>query len=395
MRPSLCRVTLPDGIDGASFLSEYWQRRPLLMRAALPHTCFPLAAEELAGLACEAEFESRLLIERGPDDWELRHGPFDEATFAALPERQWTLLVQDVDKFVPEVADLIDAFDFVPLWRIDDVMISYAADQGGVGPHIDAYDVFLMQAQGRRRWRLSYASYHDDDLVPGIDQRILARFQTDDEWILEPGDILYLPAGVAHWGIAEGPCMTYSLGFRAPSQQELAGDWFQHLVSLAGGQRLQDPTDLRIDDRGRLTEGTYAQAARVLRALPSCDSGEFMLWLGRYLTEPKPQFQIEPPDTRYRSSELEAMLARNEDLMRHPFARLCWTTFGDDQVVLYCQGSSHLLPKPLGGLVQYLAGHRRLDATDLVAHCAASSAASDLLLELINDGILEPESTLP
>jgi len=225
------QLSLPPDIDPDTFLRNYWQKRPLLMRAAVPLDCFTLAGDELAGLACEPEFESRMIIERSDGNWQIRHGPFDEADFSDLPESNWTLLVQDVDKFLPEVARLIDGFDFVPAWRIDDIMISYASERGSVGPHTDDYDVFLMQAQGQRRWRISEKDYSDSALLPGLEQRILAHFETEQEWVLEPGDVLYLPPGVAHWGIAEGECMTYSLGFRTPNQQDLAADWFQHLVS--------------------------------------------------------------------------------------------------------------------------------------------------------------------
>ena len=202
------RLRLPQGLDGETFLRDYWQKQPLLMPAALPTQSFTLTPDELAGLACEPQFESRLILEDEEGLWEVRQGPFAEADFAALPESHWTLLVQDVDKYVSDTVSLIEAFDVVPDWRIDDVMISYATDRGGVGPHSDAYDVFLMQASGRRRWRISDRHYAESDLLPGIDQRILARFHTAQEWVLEPGDVLYLPPGVAHWGTAEGPCMT-------------------------------------------------------------------------------------------------------------------------------------------------------------------------------------------
>ena len=382
-------MALPDGISRETFLREYWQQRPLLMRQALPPASLPLEADELAGLACEEAFESRLIIERGPQDWELRHGPFTADDFATLPEAQWTLLVQDVDKYLPGAARLLEAFDFVPSWRIDDIMVSYASDRGGVGPHSDAYDVFLMQGPGRRRWRLSFHDYDDDDLIPGLEQRILSHFETDQEWVLEAGDVLYLPPGIAHWGVAEGPCMTYSLGFRAPSQQELAADWFQHLVSLTSLERLGDPRDLASDRLAELTVGLHRNAAALMAALPGPESEEFQLWLGCYLTEPKPQFQILPTDDSWDSPRLEKWLAQGSDLVRHPFARLAWSPLSGNRIAMFCQGEERLLPERARPLVRLVSERRRLPAAELAGLMRSVPDVHALLLDLLNDGILE------
>jgi 50S ribosomal protein L16 3-hydroxylase len=383
------RLRLPQGLDGETFLRDYWQKQPLLMPAALPTQSFTLTPDELAGLACEPQFESRLILEGEEGLWEVRQGPFAEADFAALPESHWTLLVQDVDKYVSDTVSLIEAFDVVPDWRIDDVMISYATDRGGVGPHSDAYDVFLMQASGRRRWRISDRHYAESDLLPGIDQRILARFHTAQEWVLEPGDVLYLPAGVAHWGTAEGPCMTYSLGFRAPSQQELASDWFQHLVSLSDERRLDDPDDLRADSRAQLTTGVFRRAAQLLNELPDTHSADFRRWLGRYLTEPKVQFEIPARDPAWQHADLADCLRQGQTLRRHPFARIAWTVLDDAQVVLFMQGEDLTLPSLLQPMVRQIAERRLLEAEEIAPVIAATPEAGALLLRLVNDGILE------
>ena len=391
MTSSTPAITLPHGIDGATFLRDYWQKKPLLMRSAMPATAFRLAPDELAGLACEAEFESRLIIEHPDGAWEVRHGPFAGDEFAALPASHWTLLVQDVDKYLPDVAQLMEGFDFVPTWRIDDIMISYATDQGGVGPHTDAYDVFLMQAGGRRRWRLSYTQYSDDDLIPDLEQRILSHFHIDEEWILEPGDVLYLPPGIAHWGIAEGECMTYSLGFRAPSQQDLAADWFQHLVSLTDMRRLLDPPDLRLESPAELSEGACEEAARLLDPLPSTRSTDYRVWLGEHLTEPKPQFQLLPPDEAWSEQDLHDWLTAGRQLHRHPFARMAWARIGDDEVVLFSQGESRRLHHRMTDAVKLIAEHRHFGAAELARLDAPVEALSTLLLQLLNAGILEPQ----
>ena len=381
-------ITLPPGIDRATFIRDYWQKKPLLMRGAMSPTAFTLSPDELAGLACEDEIEARLLIQGAAGAWQVRHGPFDDNDFAALPEHDWTLLVQDVDKYVPAVGQLIDAFDFVPGWRIDDIMISFAADGGGVGPHTDAYDVFLMQAHGRRRWRLSYESYTDNDLLPGLEQRILARFRVDEDWLLQPGDVLYLPPGIAHWGTAEGDCMTYSLGFRSPSQQELAADWFQYRVGLACERRLADPGDLSVESPGEITAGAVAAARQLLDALPGTDSAEFSSWLGRHFTEPKPQFQVLPPDDDWDRQRLAGHLAARRPLQRHPYARISWMRTGNDAVTLFWQGQATGLPPSCQDLAALLAQHRRLPADTLVQTLVDDDGEA-LLLQLLNDGILE------
>ena len=361
------------------------------MRAALPADSFELTAEELAGLACEPEFESRLIIEHTDGSRELRHGPFDDADFAKLPPTHWALLVQDVDKFLPQVAKLVDHFDFVPGWRIDDIMVSFATDQGGVGPHTDAYDVFLMQAAGRRRWCISERQYTEEDLLPDPEQRILSHFDTDQEWVLEPGDILYLPPGVAHWGTSEGDCMTYSLGFRAPSQQELASDWFQHLVSISDQKRLADADDLRSDSPAELTSGVCDRAAQLLNALPTTASKDFQLWLGRYLTDPKPQFHIVPPQKAWSMIEFTDWLAtRAGGLSRHPFARLAWARTSDDGLVLFYQGESLSQPQAMLETIRLVSEHRRIECGRIAAVLGTTPAAAELLLLLINQGILEP-----
>src|SRR5690606_32440789 len=222
------------GISAREFLRDYWQKKPLLIRQAIPDFQNPLSPDELAGLSLEEEVESRLVIEHGDSPWELRRGPFAEDTYQQLPERDWTLLVQAVDQLVPEVAELLQHFRFLPNWRIDDVMISYATDGGGVGPHFDNYDVFLLQAHGRRRWRIGRQK--DKTLRPGLPLKILAAFEPEEEHVLEPGDMLYLPPGWAHDGIAEGECMTYSIGFRSPNGAQLAHEVLQRMAEAAADE---------------------------------------------------------------------------------------------------------------------------------------------------------------
>ena len=195
------------------FLSDYWQQKPLLIRGAWPNFQAPIDADELAGLALEDEVESRLII---GSDYAVEQGPFAEERFASLPAREWTLLVQAVDLWVPEVAEMLRRFSFLPRWRIDDIMVSYATDGGGVGPHFDDYDVFLLQGSGQRRWQIGDYCDANSALSEHSQLKILDAFDAQQDWLLNPGDMLYLPPRLAHCGVAVGECCTYSVGFRAP-----------------------------------------------------------------------------------------------------------------------------------------------------------------------------------
>ena len=382
-------MALRMAIDHETFLAEYWQKRPLLLRNAIDPDRFRVPADELAGLACEPEVESRLVIERSPTDWEVRHGPFDTDAFATLPDRGWTLLVQDVDKYRPDVAVLLDLFDFLPAWQIDDIMVSYAADQGGVGPHNDAYDVFLMQGAGQRRWRLSHRVYEDRDLLPGQDLRILRTFETDADWTLGPGDLLYLPPGVAHWGTAIGQCMTYSLGFRAPSQRDLAADWCERVLAQAAYRPLRVPA-APAGESARLDAEVIDAARDLIEALPKPTEPAFADWLGRFLTEPKPQFQIDSPDRRDPIPALRRWFAEGHALLRHPWARLCWAPTQDGRVQLFFNGDSAVFGAEHREAVTVICRQRRLTASLFADGCI--DAAVTVLSTLVDAGILEAES---
>ncbi len=292
------KLRFPKGLDAQRFLDEYWQQKPLLLRQALPGFDCQLQADELAGLACEEETESRLVLEKGGrTPWETRHGPFSEGDFRQLPESHWTLLVQDVDKHVPEVSQLLEYFRFLPDWRLDDVMVSYAADQGSVGPHSDDYDVFLYQAQGRRRWKLHYQPISEEDYIPDLDLRILPEFQAEEEWLLEAGDMLYLPPNLAHWGVAEGECMTCSVGFRAPSYQELVSAWCDELLDyrVTPGRYRDPPLQPQLAS-AEIQPAAIAEIHQLLQRFLDADLEWQRSWFGRYITETKQNLQVEPAD---------------------------------------------------------------------------------------------------
>jgi len=210
-------------ISREEFLTDYWQKKPLLLKNAIPNFVSPLSPDELAGLSCEDEFESRVIkgSTRGKT-WSLVNGPFDDDFYENMPNDDWTLLVQGVDKHILEVYEMIEEFDFIPRWRFDDVMVSFAAQGGSVGPHYDHYDVFLLQGLGSRLWQISSLDCNPNNYVENSELRIMENFQGEDEFVTEPGDILYIPPGIAHHGISlDSECMTLSFGYRSYSANEM------------------------------------------------------------------------------------------------------------------------------------------------------------------------------
>ncbi len=278
------------GLSAESFLLEYWQKKPLLIRQAFPDLNAPIAADELAGLACEEGVESRLIIhDQNASTWDIQHGPFDDETFSSLPESHWTLLVQAVDHWVPQAADFIRQFDFIPNWRIDDLMISYANDGGGVGPHYDNYDVFLIQAEGQRRWEVGGIFDQDSPRQPDVPVMLLEQWQSGEpSWILEPGDMLYLPPQVGHNGVAIGDgCMTYSVGFRAPSFAELLTG-FSDTISdqLSSEERYADPDLVLQNNPGEITPQALDKIKSIIQ---QCYEKPELIdsWFGKLVTESK------------------------------------------------------------------------------------------------------------
>ena len=233
----------PLGMSPEQFLRDYWQKRPVLIRNAFPNFESPIQPEDLAGLSCEEGALGRLAThDPATDRWTLRTGPFDEAEFPGMPDHDWTLLVQDVDKWDADVRGLLDHFRFLPAWRMDDVMVSFAARGGNVGAHIDNYDVFLVQGVGQRRWMIDSKPNPDSRYRDDVPLRLLQHFDPDCDWVVNPGDMLYLPPGVPHHGVAVNACLTISVGFRAPSASELLEDYIDVLTfDVDESVRYDDP----------------------------------------------------------------------------------------------------------------------------------------------------------
>jgi 50S ribosomal protein L16 3-hydroxylase len=285
--------TLLGGRSARTFLAEYWQKRPLVVRGAWPGIADPASVSDLFRLAARADCESRLVVRDGAR-WRLEHGPLRPGRARHLPARRWTLLVQGLNHFLPAADRMLRAFRFVPYARLDDVMVSYAAPGGGVGPHVDSYDVFLLQGRGRRRWRIAGRRHVELDARAPL--KVLRRFRPEEEWILEPGDMLYLPPGVAHEGTALEPCLTYSIGFRAPTARELAVGFLAFLEDRLDpdGERYADPGRRPARRPAALDDALVERCAAMLAAIRST-RGDVEAFLGSYLSEPKPHVQFFPP----------------------------------------------------------------------------------------------------
>lgn len=369
------------GMQPSQFLRDYWQKRPLLIRNAFPGFVSTLTPEDLAGLACEEAALSRLVLhDRKKDKWSLRHGPFAEHEFPKLAKRDWTLLVQDVDKWDADVRAVLAAFDFLPQWRLDDVMVSFAAPGGSVGAHVDQYDVFLLQAQGRRRWLISVDPDAPQAFRDDAELKLLREFTPTHDWVLEPGDMLYLPPGVPHHGVALDECLTYSIGMRAPSQAELMLDFAAHLAErLPEDARYADPDLAQATDTGEIDAAALARVRKSLPLLPCADDVELTDWFGRFITAYR-STRIAPPMRAPGVTALRAALLDGGALQRHPFARMAWAR-SDKAARLFANGESYPMPAECA---RTLAASGIINAT---VFAALPSSAQDAVLALTARGI--------
>lgn len=282
--------TLLGGFSPTAFLRRFWQKRPLLVRAAIPGFCGLLNRRQLFELARRNDCESRLIIRNGRE-WHVEHGPLSARASRDLPSRDWTLLVQGINHFLPAARDLLGHFSFVPLARLDDLMVSYAPPGGGVGPHVDSYDVFLLQGHGRRRWRVGRQSDHV--LEENAPLKLLKHFRAEGEADLDPGDMLYLPPGFAHDGIALTDCSTYSIGFRAPGFDELKTQFLAYLDDIIHLEGIYSDPGLRSQRHpGTIDDRMVDQIAKKLAGI-RWNRTVVRDFLGTHLTEPKGHVRFE------------------------------------------------------------------------------------------------------
>ncbi|MFT4249671.1 MAG: cupin domain-containing protein [Pseudomonas sp.] len=385
----------PLGMPVARFLRDYWHKRPLLIRNAFPDFQTPLLPEDLAGLACEEGALARLIgFDRDSGAWSVRSGPFQEEDFPGLPNHDWTLLVQDVDKWDPDVRALLERFRFLPRWRIDDIMVSFAATGGSVGAHVDHYDVFLLQAHGHRRWQIDASvalgrkapdlSFRDD-----VDIKLLRTFNVTHDWVLGPGDMLYLPPLVPHHGIAEDPCLTFSVGMRAPSSSELIGDYLDTLIADADEALRYHDEDLAAPaDPYEIDSVAMNRVVAALNALRMNDPDRLGDWFGRFITTYRASGEVLPAPDAPDPAALEQALAEGLALHRHPWSRLAWRR-ARRGATLFCSGLSYALTI---GDAQLLAQRETLDVGDYARLSARGRAA---LADLVASGHYQPGSPDP
>ena len=375
--------------DIDQFLREHWQKKPLLIRNAFRDWQNPLEPDELAGLACEEEVESRLICQTGAG-WEMEQGPLAEERLAGLGESHWTLLVQAVDHHVPAVADLIAPFRFIPNWRIDDVMVSLAADQGGVGPHFDQYDVFLIQGLGRRRWQIGAHCDPDTPLLEHADLKLLAEFEATEEWVLEPGDILYVPPGISHNGVAVGSdCMTYSVGFRAPSRADLLGHYVDDVLDgIPEDELYRDPDLGRQTNPGEILPDALGRLQQMMLESLS-DPASFARWFGTFNSTPKYVDMDWRPEVPVEADDVREAIAAQIPLSRNPASRLAFIAKGEDAVMLFADGVCFDCGGETATLAKILCAE---DSVVLDAKFAANQDAIDFLTQLCNMGCVAFES---
>ena len=375
---------LPLGLPPARFLCDYWQKRPLLIRGAFPQFHNALTPEDLAGLACEEAALSRIVLhDPKRDRWTLRQGPFAEADFAKLPKSHWSLLVQDVDKWDSDVAALLGHFTFLPSWRVDDVMVSYATDGGGVGPHVDNYDVFLVQGRGRRRWRISADPHAPQEFRSDAELKLLREFTPTHKWTLEPGDALYLPPGVPHQGTALGECMTFSVGMRAPSQAELLLDFAAYLADAVTEENRYTDADLApVRDANELDPAALARVRAAMPHFSNVDNATLAHWFGCFITCYRAAHEAAPAARPLTPTQLAAKLPGSR-LLRNPWSRMAWTRRGRN-VLLFVAGRAHTCSLPLARL---LCTQCEISGNALLRD--AGDSALPLLTELVNAGHLQ------
>ncbi|MDP1679964.1 MAG: cupin domain-containing protein [Candidatus Nitrotoga sp.] len=364
------------GLTTEEFLRDYWQKKPLLIRQAFSQFNGLLDQSQLFALACTEDVQSRLVTQRH-GQWQVQDGPFKATKFDSLGKSKWTVLVQGVNQHLPTAAALLKNFNFIPHARLDDLMVSYAPKGGGVGAHFDSYDVFLLQGSGHRRWQIS--AQQDHTLVEGAPLRILQRFQMEQEWVLAPGDMLYLPPHYAHNGIAESDCMTYSIGFRTPTHQELAEQFLVYMQDRVCLDGMYADPDLKLQRHpSEIGTDMLRQVEQIIRRI-KWTKRDIANFLGSYLSDPKPHIFFDPPTKPLSRARFEQVIQTCGVAMALKTQMLCHNG------VVFINGMAHTVGKYAYRELRSLADARQLDST-----VGLSREAVELLYLWYTDGYIVP-----
>ena len=377
------------GLTQQQFLDQYWQKKPLLIRQAFVDFESPIIPDELAGLACEPEIESRLIEEDGQGGaWQVTTGPLSEADFERLPATHWTMLVQDVDKHLPDLQYLLDPFRFIPDWRRDDLMISYAPEHGTVGPHTDGYDVFLLQAMGSRRWQIGNEPITEAKLIDGLELQILSEFTADQTWDLEPGDMLYLPPYFAHHGVALNDCMTFSFGFRAPSRVDMLDTMTNSLIeNTLGSSRYQDAGLLASQNSSEIDAKAVQRLKQLLHDVIDEATPILAGILGKFVTETKSTLATlasESISDLATMDEINTLFKQGNVLQRSHYHRFAWTKT-TSEAQLFMAGEVYSTDAANIDNIIMLAEHTSLESDDWQL-LKKDRKSADILCQLIAEG---------
>lgn len=368
----------------ADFMQQYWQKQPLLIKQGFKNFQDPLSADELAGLALEDEVESRL-VECRNGNWQLETGPFED--FNRYGDKDWTILVQAVDHWHPPAAELIEPFRFIPNWRIDDLMVSFSTPGGGVGPHLDQYDVFIIQGEGKRHWRVGMPDASLKQFCPHPRLLQVTPFTACIDVIMEPGDILYIPPGCPHEGISLENSLNYSVGFRAPAQKDLLTGLADYLLDNdITGKRFSDPDRTLSNNIGAISEQDLDQVQQLLVQLVS-DRNALPQWFGQYITQAKHELDQQEPDPHYQAEEIAEYLEEGSVLARLGGLRCCYyQATADSDIQLFINGNKIVLPAEELTTAQLFCDSKRIDQQQCL-HFTAREERLLLITDLINQGL--------
>jgi len=365
------------------FLKNYWQKKPLVIRQAFPNFQCPISAEELAGLSCEDDVNARIVIEKDDEHpWQPTFGPMDDDTYSNLPKSHWTLVLNDLEKVVPELAWLPDLFRFIPDWRLDDLMCSYAADQGSVGPHFDLYDVFIIQGTGKRRWQISTAEVSETNQVANTPLRIQAEFNAEQEWILEPGDMIYIPPNVSHHGVSLGESISFSVGYRAVSHADLLNDFIAHITQNLPAKLTYQDADLTLQKHSsEITEAAIQRVKNIFREYLTPEHKELDRWFGKFMSDPKSEYTQVPEEVFDSVDELITEIENGVILNLHPASRFAFINHKEN-ASLFIDGNEYTVTNTFA---ESLCENREITEKFVQS---SSSNEKQLILDLYNTGSL-------